>query len=288
MKTVVVGGSGKLGQWVVKEFLAHEYEVVNLDAHKPQNSLCCDYVADILDGGAVHSFMQAIKPDMVVHLAAIPSPLSNPPSDVFRVNTMGTYNVLEAAIGCGTKKIALASTDSIYGFLFAKEPWEPMYLPVDEAHPQRPQDPYGMSKLICENIGRMFAWGDRTLQITSLRICHLEQPDILARYREFNRDPDSEVVSFRRRERFNYVDMRDAATAFRLAVEADAAGFHTYNIASKDTCMDVPTIDLIQKICPNITDLRADFAGNRSFFSSDLATEELGWVPQYTWRNPQW
>lgn len=288
MKVVIVGGSGNLGQWVVREFLAQNHEVINLDARKPQKSLCADYVADILDGGAIHSFMQAIKPDAVVHLAAIPSPLSNPPADVFKVNTIGTYNVMEAAIGAGAKRIAFASTDSTYGFLFAKEKWEPMYLPVDEKHPQKPQDPYGMSKLTGENIARMFTWGDHTLQITCLRICHLEHPDILVKYPEFNKDARSDAVSFRRRERFNYVDMRDAAAAFRLAVEVDAPGFHAYNIAAKETCMDIPTVDLIQEICPQITDLRADFTGYQSFFDSSLATEELGWVPKYTWRNPQW
>lgn len=288
MKTVIVGGSGNLGQWVVKEFLLQGHEVINLDARKPQKSLCPDYVADILDGGAMHSFMQAVEPDAVIHLAAIPSPLSNPPADVFRVNTIGAYNVMEAAVGAGAKRIAFASTDSTYGFLFAKEPWEPLYLPVDENHPQKPQDPYGLSKLTGENIAKMFTDGDHTLQIACLRICHLEQPEILVRYSEFNTDPEGDAVSFRRRERFNYVDMRDAARAFRLAVEVDAPGFHAYNIAAKDTCMDVPTIELIRKICPDITDIRADFSGYRSFFNSELATKELGWVPQYSWRNPQW
>ena len=259
-----------------------------MDSRRPQKSLCQDCVVNITDGGAVHSAMQWIKPDIVVHLAAFAGPHGVADSQLFQLNAMGAYNVMEAAIGAGVRRIVFASTDSTYGFVYSYHPIEPVYLPIDEDHPQRPQDSYGMSKVMCEDFARMFTWRDPSMQIVAIRICHLEHPDVMVELDSFNKDPKAEVVRVRRKESFNYVDIRDAAWAFRLAVEKDLPGFHVYNIAAKDTCMDVRSIDLIKDMWPNLTDLRTDFSGYASFLSSEKATRELGWEPKYSWRDPQW
>src|SRR5690606_29766228 len=94
----------------------------------------------------------------------------------FRVNTLSTYNVLEACAILNIRKAAIASSESSYGLCFASEFFAPKYLPVDEAHPQLPEDAYGLTKVVNEITADSFH--RRTgMQIVSLRIGNVLSPE---------------------------------------------------------------------------------------------------------------
>ena len=134
-KVVVTGGSGRLGTWVVKEFVDHGYTVVNADIKPPGGeSLCRTVILDLKELGGVYGVFE--EADAVVHLAAIPSPGGHPNEVVYHNNVMSTFNVLEAAAGLGIRKVVIASSESSYGICFAKHRFGPQYVPIDEEHPQ--------------------------------------------------------------------------------------------------------------------------------------------------------
>ncbi len=90
------------------------------------------------------------KFDAVVHFAAIPRILITTDDECFRVNAMGTYTVIEAAVKLGIRKIIFASSETTYGVCFADGEVKPDYLPVDEDYDVCPQDSYAMSKVVNE------------------------------------------------------------------------------------------------------------------------------------------
>ncbi|RAP78527.1 NAD-dependent epimerase/dehydratase family protein [Paenibacillus montanisoli] len=276
-KVVVTGGSGMLGEWAVKHFVEQGYEVVNADFKHPKQALCRTVIVDLTDLGEVYGVLAGA--DAVVHLAAIPVAYSHPNEVTFRNNVMSTYNVLEAAAGLGIRKAVIASSESSYGLVFAMERFSPLYVPVDEEHPQLPQDSYGLSKVVNEQTADMFH--RRTgMQIVSFRLGNVIAPDAYSRFPQFIHDPAE-----RDRILWSYIDARDAAVAFQLAIEADGLGSVALNLAADDTSMDIASRDLIAARYPDVTDFRQPFQGNETFLSNEKAKRLLNWQPKHAWRD---
>lgn len=275
-KVVITGGSGMLGRWVVKHFVEQGYEVLNADSRRPAEELCPTLIADLEDLGETYSALAGA--DAVVHLAAIPAAHIRTPEVTFRNNVMSTYNVLEAASGLGIRKAVIASSESSYGIVFAENPIAPQYVPLDEEHPQLPQDSYGLSKIVNEQTAEMF--NRRTgIQVVSLRLGNVIPPEWYERFPSFIRKP-------RERERilWSYIDTRDAAEACRLAIEADGLGAVALNLASDDSSMDIPSRELMAECYPDVTDFRAPLEGHETLFSNEKAKRLLGWQPKRRWR----
>ena len=137
MKVVVTGGSGFLGGYVIKTLADSNIEVFNIDSRPLANFRWGgSFTANLEDLGETMALIGVIKPDAIIHLAAIPNPMLTAENVTFRVNVMTTYNIFYAASVLGVKKVVFASTDSSYGMCFAKKPFKPQYLPLDENHPQ--------------------------------------------------------------------------------------------------------------------------------------------------------
>ncbi|TBL80898.1 NAD-dependent epimerase/dehydratase family protein [Paenibacillus thalictri] len=276
-KVVVTGGTGRLGKWVVKEFLEHGYEVVNADVQLPQEKLCKTVIADLKNLGEVYGVLAGA--DAVVHLAAIPVAYSHPNEVTFQNNVMSTYNILEAAAGLGIQKAVIASSESSYGLVFAVKPFAPNYVPLDEEHPQQPQDSYGLSKIVNEQTAKMFH--ERTgMQVVSFRLGNVISPEMYQNFPGFIHDPEQ-----RKRILWSYIDTRDAAAACRLAVEADGLGAVALNIAADETSMDIQSRDLMKAAYPDVQDLRGSLEGYETLFSNAKAKKLLQWQPIHSWRN---
>ncbi|MCI3923814.1 NAD(P)-dependent oxidoreductase [Paenibacillus sp. TRM 82003] len=276
-KVVVTGGTGLLGLWIVKEFLASGYEVVNADIRRSEEPGVRTVVTDLENLGEVYGVLQGA--DAVVHLAAIPQAYTHSNERTFRNNVMTTYNVLEAAAGLGIRKAVIASSESSYGLVFPLKRLEPMYVPMDEAHPQYPEDSYGLSKIVNEQTADLFH--RRTgMQVVSFRLGNVITPTTYANFPSFIHKPEEREVIL-----WSYIDARDAGVACRLAVEAEGLGSVALNLANDETSMDIPTRELLAARYPGVTDIRTPLEGYETLLDSSKAKRLLGWQPQHRWRD---
>ncbi len=275
-KVVVTGGSGMLGKWVVKHFVEHGYEVLNVDTRQPEEPICPTLIVDLQDLGQTYGALAGA--DAVVHMAAIPRAGMVPPEVTFRNNVMSTYNVLEAASGLGIKKAVIASSESSYGICFAVHPFGPQYVPMDEEHPQLPQDSYGLSKIVNEQTADMFHRRSG-IQVVSFRLGNVIPPEWYERFPSWINHPEE-----RERILWSYIDTRDAAEACRLAIEADGLGSVALNLGSDETSMAIPSRELMAARYPETTDFRAPLEGHEALLNSEKAMRLLGWKPKYRWR----
>jgi thioester reductase-like protein len=152
VRILVTGGAGRVGKMVVSRLAGQGYDVHVIDS-KPDAELPGATYAqcDILNFDSVREQIKGC--DKVVHLAAIPSPISFPAATVFQVGVAGTFNVFEAAAQEGIKRVAHASSINALGCAWNIDDMNIRYFPIDEKHPTRTTDPYSLSKQLVEDIG---------------------------------------------------------------------------------------------------------------------------------------
>src|SRR5918994_1771011 len=285
MRVVVTGGSGRLGQFVVRELFTHSHAVASLDVIKPRECLCPTYTVDLTK---LDSLLEHFKnTDAVVHLARIRFPytengfnvaeqkweFTDVPGDAerFNQNVAITNNVLAAAFGCVVKKIACGSSLAVYGFYYPSTQLQPDYLPVDEDHPLRPQDPYGMTKLIAEKLCDALVQKSGA-QIASLRLAGVYTEAHRSMLLERKKNPIARGTG----ALWSYIDARDAARACRLVLEANFGGHQAFNICASSTIMDTPTRELVGRYLPQVKDVRHGLDDHSSGYSIDKAKRILG------------
>lgn len=275
MKVVVTGGSGLAGRHVVEDLVAHGYDVLSVDRIAPLDPTTPYRLADVTDLGHVYGCL--LDADAAVHLGAIPRPGFDPNEVLFRTNMMGTYNVLEVAANLGITRVILASSMSVLGYPFYYRPFAPSYVPIDENHPLQPQDPYGLTKRLGEELAQGFARHTK-MTIVSLRYVWIHtQNSFKEQLVPLQDDPAAGAAHL-----WSYIDARDAAQATRRAIEADLSGHHPFFIAAPNTFMKMPTVDLMRDFYPD-TPLRSGLNGNESLLNSRRAEELLGFRAAYTW-----
>lgn len=150
MRVLVTGGAGYVGSHCCKAFAEAGWEVIvydNLSRGWREFVRWGRLVeADILDAAALRAAMQEYKPDAVAHFAALAYVGESvaSPAAYYQTNTQGALNVLTAMQETGVGQFVFSSTCATYG--------EPARIPIDEATPQAPINPYGWSKLMVEQM----------------------------------------------------------------------------------------------------------------------------------------
>ena len=280
-RVVVTGGSGKVGRACVEDLLAHGYEVVNVDTVPPAAENCPFVQADLTDFGQALEVLSEVDDrlrdiDALVHLAAIPAPGRNPNAVIFKVNTLSTYNVFEAARRLGIRNIIWASSETVLGIPFDTPP---PYAPVDEEYPARPESAYSLSKLLGEEMAKQFCRWDPELKIVGLRFSNVMEPADYARFHSFDAD-----ARLRKWNLWAYIDARDAAQAIRLAIEAPIKGAEVFIIANADTVMSRPNAALMAEVFPGVP-LKDNLGDNETLLSIARARRLLGYEPKNGWRD---
>ena len=275
MKFLITGGVGKVGQGVVRELLndpAHEITILDRVAG-PERGPVKYLVGNIEDLGDVMEAMAGAE--AVIHLAAIHNPNVATTSVVYRTNVVGTFNVHHAAFRLGIKRVVSASSNAIVGWSYGDH-FIPDYLPIDEDHPVRPVDVYGLSKEIGETIAS--SYGRKGLETVMLRPSGVISPEELE---EIKKSGGRKMTGF---YAYSYIDVRDLAVAFRLAVEHPIMGGTVLFVVADDSTLAEPLCDVYPRVMPAIGDKARNLTGSKGAYSNARAKKLLGWQPIHSWR----
>lgn len=290
LKVAITGGHGRLGQAAIRELLTYGHEVLAIDIAEPPKKPCPWKAVDLRD---LKFLLRAIEDcEGFVHLARVRFPYTevgfdpaarawNAPDTVgdaerFADNVAMTYNVLAVASSLGARQVVSGSSLAIYGLYYPVRPLRPEYLPIDETHPLRPQDPYGISKLVGEKLCDAFAQKS-DMRIASLRFAGIATETLYPVLTERRKDPLCRGTG----ALWSYIDVRDAASACRLALEADFRGHEAFNICAPLTMMASPTDELIKKYLPEVKRIQHGLRGRWCGYDTKKAERVLRFQAQH-------
>ncbi|MBA8792550.1 nucleoside-diphosphate-sugar epimerase [Friedmanniella endophytica] len=280
MRVVVTGGSGKAGQWVVRELAAAGHEVTNLDlVNPPELDLPGAFCrVPLTDAGRVYDALLQFRPEAVAHLAANPAPSGQARIDVFDNNVLSAHNVLQAAGDLGVRRVVYASSEMATGLL--TDGVVPGRIPFDESDRRPSPNAYALSKYISEVIADSLALAHPDTAWVGLRINNVIPPDDYGRFRAEWDDPARSKGNF-----WSYIDARDVGTAYRAAVEGESTGHEVCLIAAADTRAKRGLRELMAEHYDGYDRFAADYQDPQSAFDCRRMRELFGWTPSYSWRD---
>ncbi|GHO94407.1 UDP-glucose 4-epimerase [Reticulibacter mediterranei] len=293
MKVLVTGGAGFIGSHIVDQLIAAGHEVAVVDSlwaegggkESNLNPNARFYRADITDETSLARIFDEVRPEAVSHQAAqhsVAVSTKNPQLDA-RVNVIGLLNVLSNSARVEVKKVVFASSGATYG--------TPTRLPIDEDTPQRPESPYGITKMVAEHYLRY--WQEsQGLNYTALRYGNVYGP---------RQDPNGEagvIAIFAKRflthqpvridwdgeQRKDYVFVEDVARANVLALSRGDNDIFCIGSGAPTS------VNEIYEVLANLTGYKPEItrAPKRpgdiylSYFNSSKAERLLGWKPSVT------
>ena len=180
MKILITGGAGYIGSHVVKHLgdkESHDLTIIdNLSTGHEQAVLYGTLIkCDLSDFNKVREILTEKKFDAIIHFAAfivVPESVENP-LKYFMNNTVNTTNLIQAAIESGVKYFIFSSTAAVYGDVKNN--------PVKESDPTEPINPYGMSKLMVENILHYSSFANPSFCHGILRYFNVAGADVTGR-----------------------------------------------------------------------------------------------------------
>ncbi|MDG1118225.1 MAG: NAD(P)-dependent oxidoreductase [Flavimaricola sp.] len=292
MRILFTGGSGKAGRHAVPYLLDKGHQVTNLDLVPLDHPGVHNLRVELTDAGqvfnacAAYASFDELEPgagvpryDAIVHFAAIPCILIRPDNETFQINTMSTYNVLDAAVKLGIRKVIFASSETTYGICFADGEKKPDYVPIDEEHPTIPQDSYAMSKVVNEATARSFQ-ARSGIDIYALRINNVIEPHEYAQnFPAYMDNPD-----LRRRNIFAYIDARDLGLMVECCLQTDGLGYQVFNVSNDDMSVNLTSDEVIARYYDGVP-VKSEMSPDETFYSNAKAKRLVGFQPAHSWRD---
>ena len=305
MKILVVGGAGYIGSHMVKMLSKAGHHVVTLDNLSTGYRDAVKYgefvEGDIADSDILNQVFSSTPFDGVMHFASyieVGESVVNP-GKYFRNNFSNTLNLLDAMVRHAVKHFIFSSTAAIFG--------EPEYVPIDESHPKKPINPYGLSKLMVEQALESYEIA-HGLQSVCLRYFNAAGADIDGELGE-RHVPETHLIPLilqaasGRRESISvfgndypttdgscvrdYIHIVDLCSAHLLALTklVKGSGSKRYNLGNGNGFSVIQVIDVVKQVsAKNFKIVEADRrAGDPATLVADsaLAQSELGWTPVY-------
>jgi UDP-glucose 4-epimerase len=282
MRVLVTGSRGKVGSAAVAALIGAGHEVRATDVVPPTFERPLEgepeYIqADVADAGEMFAVMRGME--AVVHAAALPEPTHNPPHVVFQNNLMGVFNTLEAAIRFGVTRFVNVSSETVPGFFFPERDFLPDYVPVDEEHPIRPQDPYATAKYFGELLM------DAAIRRSDIR-CISIRPSWVQHEGNYERNlgPQVRDASNLSPNFWSYIDVYDLADAIVLAVESDLPDHEVFYIASPDNVGNRPFEEIVREYYGDKVEIKKPLPRvDSSGISIAKAERMLGYSPKRSW-----
>ncbi len=305
MAILVTGGAGYIGSHTVKALQRQGRDVVVLDnLYKGHRQALKDvplHIGDLGDPAFIQGVFEKHPVDAVVHFAALSlvGESVERPDLYFRNNTAYALNLLDAMVKNGVINLVFSSTAAVYG--------EPNNVPIDEAHPKAPTNPYGESKLFVEQILQRYseAFGVRSV---SLRYFNAAGADPSGEIGE-DHQPETHLIPIilqtllGKREHIqifgtdyptadgtcirDYIHVNDLSDAHILALDALARGRETtaYNLGSGQGFSVREVIQCVERVTgkqvPVVESPRRPGDPAVLVASSERIKQDLQWDPKY-------
>ena len=305
-KTIfVTGGAGYVGSHCAKAFAQAGWTVVTYDnlsrGHKDLVKWGDLIEGDILDRAALTAAMKLVQPDAVAHFAAFAyvAESMTAPELYFRNNVVGTMNVLDAMLENGVPHLVFSSSCATYGVSNDL---------ITETTPQNPINPYGRSKLMCEQVIRDYGEA-HGITSTLLRYFNAAGCDADGDTGE-RHDPEPHVIPLAIRGAmdgsftFNilggdydtpdgtcvrdYIHVTDLADAHRRALDYLFEGGESdvFNLGTGQGCSVLELANAVSKVAgkevPRVIADRRPGDPPILVANADKARESLGWIPQHS------
>jgi UDP-glucose 4-epimerase len=310
MKILVTGASGRIGSALAASLRGQGHWVRGFDLNAPPVPLDDSITGTLLDMGVLEKALDGI--DAVAHLAALMTwhPKDNP--RLFEVNVTGTYQLLQAAKNQRVKRFVFASSGEVYPEL------SPRTLPITESHPTLPTSPYGMTKLLGEQMVRTTS-EQSGIEHTILRFSHTQAADELfdptsffsgprfyvnAKIRQLQSLPPSPAVdrtiaalqAVATEDEQHYIsldqngipfqmgmcDVRDMIQGVSLALTHERAAGETFNIGARSAFkFDEAVHHLAKYTGLPVAEVKLFTTSYRYETSVEKAIDMLGYEPQF-------
>lgn len=300
MNVFLTGGAGYIGSVTTEQLLNQGHKVTVFDNLERGHRAAVDPRArfvkgDLRDRAAILKAMKQARPDAVMHFAAyaLVGESMQDPYMYFRNNTTGVLYLLEAMNTTGVKKLIFSSTCATYG--------QPDRMPMTEDLPQRPQNPYGESKLMCET---MMRWCQDRTGLEPVFLRYFNAAGATEKYGE-DHDPESHLipnvlfVALGKKKKVqvfgddyptpdgtcirDYIHIVDLAQAHILALKPGISG--PFNLGNGDGYSVKDVIETAEAVTGK--KIKVEMAPRRPgdpaklIASAKKARKVLGWKPQY-------
>ena len=147
-RILVTGGSGSLGRSLIPKLVSDGFDCISISRKSDRIGSVNNIKCDITNFQKVNSIINRLKPNIIIHLAALTGNLEceTNPKQAFSSNVFGTLNILEASVKL-RPKIIFSSTREVYGFT---------KIAADENYPLKPVNNNGITKMISEHLIKNF------------------------------------------------------------------------------------------------------------------------------------
>ena len=277
----MTGGSGHIGQALVRTLLDQGYDVTNVDRRTPHEPAGRFIFADLRDRYQVQQAFEGA--DAVLHLGEIPNVhRSIPHEEVYAHNCTIASVVLQTAAEMRIPKFVYTSSCQVYGIWGPQSDATapvPLKYPIDETQPVCPQNAYSVAKVGAEHYAAALAGMYPQWSVVVLRFPWVMRDDPEWIDRLARRAPDSPG---RIAEIGGYLHMSDAVTGYLAAMNRAGVGYACYHMLAKDIRSTGSLRDALARQHPHWPPLPADWPDSAVPVSCEKAKRELGWIPKWS------